>query len=78
MKAAKQGGTPDHPEGEASSTFDTEIFYRTTGPFMGREMSVLEMKAIQQAWSIKRVERIFKQAWSESQRPAPTTTTVAP
>src|SRR5437764_1692767 len=27
MHAAKQAGTPDHPTGEASPTFDTEDFF---------------------------------------------------
>jgi hypothetical protein len=33
---------------------------------MGREMTVLEMKAYQQAWAVRRVEKIWRQAWDES------------
>jgi hypothetical protein len=29
-------------------------------------MSVLEMKAIQQAWAVKRVEKVFRKAWDEA------------
>jgi hypothetical protein len=66
MKAAKQGGTPEHPTGSADEHFDTEVFFRATGPFMGREMSVMEMKAHQQAWAVARVQRIWLRAWNEA------------
>ena len=69
MKAAGQGGTPEHPQGEAGEKFDTETFYRTRGTYMGREMSVLEMKAYQQAWAVKRVQRLLRQAWDEAHAP---------
>jgi hypothetical protein len=78
MKAAKQGGTPEHPEGAASGEFDTETFFRARGTYLGREMSVLEMKAHQQAWAVKRVERVLRQAWDEAHAPAPATTAAAP
>ena len=74
MKAAKQGGTPEHPEGSASPDFDTEVFFHATGPYLGREMSVLEMKAHQQAWAVHRIERVLRQAWDEAHAPAPATT----
>lgn len=70
MKATNQGGTPEHPQGEASDKFDTETFYATRGEFHSKEMSVLEMKAYQQAWAVKRVERLFRQAWDEAHVPA--------
>ena len=53
-----------------ASTFDTDVFYAAKGQFMGREMSVTEMKTIQHAWAVKRVERVFRQAWDEAHQPA--------
>jgi hypothetical protein len=70
MAAMRQGGTPDKPEGPAGNgTFDTETFYRFRGTFQGREMSVLEMKARQQAWAVKRIERLWLRAWTEAHPP---------
>lgn len=65
MAAAKQGGTPASPHG-SSGDFDIEIFFRFRGSYLGREMSVMEMKAIQQAWGVMRVQRLWKQAWEEA------------
>lgn len=65
MHAAKQGGTPEKPEGP-SSTFNTEDFFRFRGQCFGREMSMMEMKAIQTAWAVKRIEKTFRQAWDEA------------
>ncbi len=67
MQAAQQGGTPEHPQGSASKEFDTEAFFHFRGQYMGREMSVIEMKAIQTAWAIKRIERVWRQAWEEAE-----------
>jgi len=69
--AAKQRGTPENPEGPHADTFDTEVFYRHRGPYLGREMSVMEMKAIQQAWAVRRVQRVWRQAWEEANTAAP-------
>jgi hypothetical protein len=66
MKAAGQGGTPEKPEGDVSGKFSTEDFYRSKGNFMGKEMTVLEMKAYQQALAVKRVERVLLKAWNEA------------
>jgi hypothetical protein len=68
MAAAKQGGTPDHPTGPASRDFDTEAFFHHRGQFRGCEMSVMEMKAIQTAWAVQRVEQVLRQAWDEANR----------
>jgi hypothetical protein len=65
MHAAKQAGTPDKPEGRPS-TFNTEDFFRFRGHCFGREMSMMEMKAIQTAWAVKRIEKTFRQAWDEA------------
>lgn len=66
MKAAGQGGTPDKPEGAASDKFDTEVFFRFRGQYLGKEMSVMEMKAHQQAWAVKRVQKLWLKAWNEA------------
>jgi hypothetical protein len=67
MAAMKQGGTPDKPQGAAAAgTFDTATFFRHRGPYQGREMSVMEMKARQQAWAVKRIERLWRRAWDEA------------
>jgi hypothetical protein len=67
MHAAKQGGTPAQPQGAiVVDQFKTEDFFRFKGQYMGREMSVLEMKAIQTAWAVRRIERFFRQAWEEA------------
>jgi hypothetical protein len=66
MAAMKQGGTPDAPAGAAASEkFDLEVFFRHRGQHQGREMSVMEMKARQQAWAVKRIERVWRRAWDE-------------
>ena len=67
MAAMKQGGTPEDPQGApAAEKFDTETFYRHRGTYQGREMSVMEMKARQQAWAVKRIERLWRRAWDEA------------
>jgi hypothetical protein len=71
MAAAKQGGTPHKPQGPAQQPFDTAAFFRYRGKVRDREMTVMEMKAFQTAWAVKRVERLWLAAWQEAQRPAP-------
>lgn len=63
--ATQQGGTPEKPVGSAKP-FDTNAFYRFKGAVDGKDMTVLEMKAHQQAWAVKRVEKIWRQAWDEA------------
>jgi hypothetical protein len=64
MKAANQGGTPDEPKGNAGP-FDSRAFFNFRGQVDGKEMSVLEMKAHQQAWAVVRIQKLFRQAWDE-------------
>jgi hypothetical protein len=66
MFATGQAGTPDHPQGDAAKTIDTEKFFHFRGQFMGKEMSVTEMKAIQTAWAVQRIQKILRQAWDEA------------
>jgi hypothetical protein len=65
MAASGQGGTPDKPEGKAGP-LSTERFFRFEGNGPDGKMSVLAMKAKQQAIAVKRVQRLFRQAWDEA------------
>ncbi len=46
--------------------WDAERFFHFEGEFMGRRMTVLEMKARQQALAIKRTESLWLRAWKEA------------
>lgn len=70
MHAGKQAGTPEKPTGPFEQTVDTEAFFRFKGQYLGREMSVMEMKAIHNAWAVKRIEKTLRQAWDEAMKPA--------
>lgn len=65
MHAGKQGGNPANPQGAAAEKFDTEAFFNFKGSYLGREMTVAEMKAHQQAWAVKRIQRLWRKAWDE-------------
>lgn len=65
VQAAKPGATEGHVRGQPPQ-FDTEVFFRFRGRYMDCEMSVLEMKAIQTAWAVKRIERTLRQAWEQA------------
>ena len=67
MAAYKMGGTPEAPTGHPSETFDAATFFHYKGTYAGREMTVLEMKARQMAWAVKRVEKVWRRAWDEGQ-----------
>jgi hypothetical protein len=45
---------------------DTAAFYRFRGPCFDRELSVMELKAMQQAWAVKRTQRLLLKAWNEA------------
>jgi hypothetical protein len=48
--------------------WNAAAFFHHKGQYQGREMSVMEMKARQQAWAVKRVERMWRQAWGDATR----------
>ena len=50
--------------------FDADAFFHFKSTVSGREMSVLEMKARQMAWGVRRTERLWLLAWQEGTRPA--------
>ena len=54
-------GSADEP-----GPFDAAKFFGGKGKYLGREMTVSEMKAHQLAWAVKRVERVWRQAWDEA------------
>ncbi len=65
MKATGQAGTPDKPLGKAGP-IDTTAFFNFEGEVDGKKMTVLEMKAHQTAWAVRRAEVILRQAWEEA------------
>lgn len=44
----------------------TDVFFHYRGKYLGREMSVMEIKAHQLAWGVRRVERVLRQAWDQA------------
>ena len=56
-----------HPQASAQGPgkWDAEKFCHCRGQYQGREMTVLQMRAWQYAWAVKRVERVLRQAWDE-------------
>ncbi|MGE5608653.1 MAG: hypothetical protein ACM359_05340, partial [Bacillota bacterium] len=48
--------------------WDAQAFFHYRGQYLGRPMSVMEMKAYQWAWAVQRVQRVWRQAWEESGR----------
>ena len=63
------GGTPEAPTGHPGE-FNADVFFHFKGMVGDKEMTVLQMKAHQQAWAVKRVERMWRQAWDESRTAA--------
>ena len=68
MAAYHIGGTPDAPTGHPAEKFDADMFYHFKGSVDGQEMTVLEMKARQMAWGVKRVQRVWRMGWDESMK----------
>jgi hypothetical protein len=54
---------PDGP-----GQWDAEKFFHYKDTYLGKEMTVMEMKAHQYAWAVKRLERIWRMAWDEAKR----------
>lgn len=68
MRAYGQRGRPDQPEG-AIGKFNADKFFHHKGKYQGQEMTLLELKAHQMAWAVKRVQRLWRRAWDEAQQP---------
>lgn len=45
-----------------------DVFFNHRGNYMGRQVSVLELKAHQLAWAVRRIEQTWCQAWREAGR----------
>jgi hypothetical protein len=46
--------------------FDAPTFFHFRGAVAGQDMSVLEMKARQMAWGVRRTERLWTKAWRDA------------
>jgi hypothetical protein len=51
------------------SRFDAATFFHFRGPVSSKDMSVLEMKARQMAWGVRRTEHLWLNAWREGTAP---------
>ena len=69
MAAYNQKGTPTEPTGRHSNNFDADKFFHHVGTYQGREMTLMEMKARQMAWSVKRTQNLWRRAWEEAKHP---------
>lgn len=47
--------------------FDAVAFYHFKGTYHGKEITVMQMKADQMGWAVKRVQRLWRKAWEEAQ-----------
>lgn len=63
MHASAQAGTPDAPKGPAGP-LDTEKFFRFETDTPAGKLSVLKMKANQQAIAVRRTAAILRKAWA--------------
>jgi hypothetical protein len=61
---AAHGGTPARP-----GKFDAEAFYHFKGTHDGKETTLLDMKARQLAWAVRRTERMWLKAWELATQP---------
>jgi len=52
--------------GGARKDFDANAFFHFRGKVGAEEMSVLEMKARQMAWGVRRTERLWLKAWRQA------------
>jgi hypothetical protein len=57
-------------QGGPRKAFDADAFFHFRGDVGGAQMSVLEMKARQMAWGVRRTERLWLRAWREGTRSA--------
>ena len=56
-------GTAD---GGRPREFNAETFYNFRGRFGGREVTLIQVKARQMAWAVRRVEQLWLRAWKEA------------
>ena len=58
--SAIDGGRPKPSE------FDANTFFGFRGTYQGAELSLLELKARQMAWAVRRTEQLWLRAWREA------------
>jgi len=46
--------------------FDAAAFYHFKGKYHDKELTVMQMKADQMAWAVKRVQRLWRKAWDDA------------
>jgi len=63
-RAAKLAYPKAGPDGPGP--WKAEAFFYYAGDYRGRSTTVLRMKAHQWAWAVKRVEKLWRQAWDEA------------
>ncbi|MGH7177598.1 MAG: hypothetical protein ACREJC_09480 [Tepidisphaeraceae bacterium] len=64
--AATSATRPGKP-GVKTDVIDIAEFFHFRGTVAGKQQSVMEMKARQTAWAVKRIERLWLQAWKDAQ-----------
>ena len=62
--ATKPADSPTKPQ-----LIDTPAFFHFKGIYLDRNTTVLEMKAHQQAWAIRRTQNLWRQAWDQAKGP---------
>lgn len=65
-----RAGRAAYPEAgeKGPGAWRPEAFFGCRGRYLGREMSVLEIKAHQQAWAVRLIEAAWRRAWDEAAR----------
>lgn len=77
LAAWDKEAAPESPQDDGR--IDLVKFYNHRGQVYGREMSMLELKAFQQAWAVRRTQVIWLAAWKEARgTTAPTDAPVEP
>ena len=66
----KIGGTATEPAGAPAAKIDADAFFHVKMNVHDVEISMMEMKAQQMALGVKRVQRVWLQAWNEAHQPA--------
>ncbi len=58
-------------KGQPTDRFNASAFFHFKGVYHAKQMTVLQLKAYQMAWAVKRVERVWRQAWDQATATAP-------
>lgn len=66
MAGYKVGGTPEAPEGHPAEKLDADAFFHFKARMGDEELTMLQLKARHMAWAVKRVERVWRQAWDQA------------